>query len=100
ASLRWWSLVVSPWCVLRWLVRWDVGVERVDEASDEALPRAGRRQVEVDGAEQEEAEPDRVAEAHDSLGVERRVDRSGGLGLGHQVGQPIAAEVQRLLHQP
>ena len=46
-------------------------------------------------SEEQEAEADGVAEAHDGLGVEGRVDGAGGLGLGDEVGQAVAAQVER-----
>ena len=56
-------------------------------------------QVELDGAEEQEAEADGVAEAHDRLGVERGVDGAGGLRLGDEVGEAVAAQVEGALHE-
>ena len=96
------SLVVISGFPLVWSVVGvsgrSVDVERVDEVGDQLLPRLGVGQVELDGAEQQEAEAEGVAEPHHGLLVERRVDGAGGLGLGDQLGELVAAEVERLAH--
>src|SRR5688572_29374601 len=75
------------------------GVESVHEAGDEVFPRAGGGELEVDGAEEEEAEAHGVAEADDRLSIEARVDGAGGLRLDDAVGEAIAAKVEGLLHE-
>ena len=53
----------------------------------------------LDGPEEQEAEADGVAEADDGLGVEGGVDGAGGLGLGDEVGEAVAAQVEGALHE-
>src|SRR3954447_19948971 len=47
-------------------------VEGIAERGDQVLPGTRGRQIDVDGAEEQEAEADGVAEPHHGLGVEGR----------------------------
>ena len=80
----------------RWMA---VGVEGVDEAGDEVFPRpGGSGRSRSTARKSRKPKPDGVAEAHDGLGVEGGIDGAGGLRLGDEVGEAVAAEVEGALH--
>lgn len=64
-----------------------IGSDRANQAIDELFPRHRARTVEVQGTEEQEPEADRMAEAHDDVGVVSGVDEALDLGFVDELGQ-------------